>query len=195
MTHDHTYDEKGGQESWSHPTIADTIQNIIVWHAGQVDKSGVPYYKHPLAVMVRLGASATDAERHAALLHDVVEDTDISLEFLRGLGYSEEVLTMVDLLTKKASMTHRLYIFNIIGSGNVGALRVKLADMFDNSNEARLNRAPADMQEKLRSMIETRYAPAIAVIQGVLGTAADSIIGSETNIDVEVEFEDPVSEP
>jgi (p)ppGpp synthase/HD superfamily hydrolase len=107
-------------------------------HEGQVDKSGRPYYLHPLRVAMRL-ASCTGAERQAALLHDVVEDTAVTLEDLRGLGYSEEVLQLVDLLTRRMALheSHNEYIDRLVRSSSVRALRVKLADVYDNMSPAR----------------------------------------------------------
>ena len=67
-------------------------------HAGQVDKARQPYILHPLKVMLRL--QATD-ERIAAVLHDVVEDTPITLDDLRAAGFSPAVITAVDALTKR----------------------------------------------------------------------------------------------
>lgn len=180
------YDEKGGQESWSHPTIEQTTANMMAFHVGQVDKSGVPYFNHPLRVMMRLGDSATDYERHAALLHDVVEDTDVTLEDLRALGYAEEVLEMVGLLTKKESMTHRQYIYGVIGSGNVGAMKIKLADMVDNSMPSRLEGAPEGVRENLAKMIESRYKPAIAMLRQVLQELAGDIIVGDMEVEVQL---------
>ena len=67
-------------------------------HAGQVDKLGVAYIYHPLAVMQRV--SGTDA-KIVAVLHDVVEDTDVTLDRLRSLGIEEHVVTAVDAITKR----------------------------------------------------------------------------------------------
>ena len=55
-------------------------------HHGQTDKSGAPYILHPLRVMAQM---QTDTERIVAELHDVVEDSDVTLDALRDLGYSE----------------------------------------------------------------------------------------------------------
>jgi hypothetical protein len=58
------------------PTVDETIAFIKRAHAGQVDKAGNPYWQHPVSVMGRLGPDATESEKLAALLHDVIEDTD-----------------------------------------------------------------------------------------------------------------------
>lgn len=170
----------------THPTLQQTIINIMDFHHDQVDKSGVIYYSHLLRVMVRLGPDATEAERHAALLHDVVEDTPITLDILRDMGYSEEILEMVDLLTRKENESHRGYIFQIIGSGNIGALRVKLADLYDNANEARAMQCEDEVVRKgLLEMIESRHKPAIRILKEVLGKQAEGIIYEDLEVDIE----------
>ncbi|HEV7802306.1 MAG TPA: hypothetical protein VGP15_14610, partial [Burkholderiales bacterium] len=104
-----------------------------------------PYYLHPLRVAMRL-VYCTPEERHAALLHDVVEDTPVTLSNLEAMGYSDEVLALVDLLTRRlpAGESHKEYIERIVGSGNVKALRVKLADVLDNMSPARTRALPPE---------------------------------------------------
>jgi (p)ppGpp synthase/HD superfamily hydrolase len=117
-----------------HPTIPDTIHFMTGAHTGQFDKGGNPYYLHPLSVCMRL-INPTSAMRHAALLHDVVEDTDCTLGYLRLMGYSDEVITLVDLLSQRKDQgeSHRVFIDRLLASGNVDALTIKLADNADNS--------------------------------------------------------------
>jgi (p)ppGpp synthase/HD superfamily hydrolase len=123
------------------PDLGHTIEVMRRAHEGQIDKSGRPYYLHPLRVAMRL-AHCTSAERHAALLHDVVEDTHVSMHDLRAIGYGEEVLGLVDLLTRRqpGGESHKTYLERIVQSRNVKAMRVKLADVYDNMSPAR-NRA------------------------------------------------------
>ncbi|MDD6109315.1 MAG: HD domain-containing protein, partial [Ruminococcus sp.] len=61
-------------------------------HAGQVDKAGMPYIFHPYEVALQV---QTEEEVCAALLHDVVEDTDWTMEDLRAAGFPETVLEAV----------------------------------------------------------------------------------------------------
>jgi len=125
------------------PDLGQSIEIMRKAHEGQIDKSGRPYYLHPLRVAMRL-ANCTAAERHAALLHDVVEDTSVTLEHLREMGYSEEVLELVELLTRRNAdgESHNRYIERIVQSRNVYALRVKLADVYDNMSPARTRALP-----------------------------------------------------
>jgi (p)ppGpp synthase/HD superfamily hydrolase len=125
-----------------HPDLGDTIEIMRRAHEGQLDKSGRPYYLHPLRVAMRL-AQCTPEEQHAALLHDVVEDTAVTMDDLRALGYSEAVLELVDLLTRRAPQeSHNQYIERLVQSRNVRALRVKLADVYDNMSPARTRALP-----------------------------------------------------
>lgn len=128
-----------------HPDLGQSIEIMRKAHEGQLDKCGRPYYLHPLRVAMRL-IHCTPEERHAALLHDVVEDTPLTLEDLRALGYSEEVIELVDLLTRRmpSGESHRLYLERIVASGNVKALRVKLADVIDNMSPARSRELPPE---------------------------------------------------
>jgi (p)ppGpp synthase/HD superfamily hydrolase len=130
----------------AHPDLGETIELSQRAHAGQVDKCGRPYYLHPLRVTMRL-ANCTSAERHAALLHDVVEDTSVTLDDLRKRAYSTEIVDLVDLLTRRLAEreSHNQYMDRLVQSGNVQALRVKLADVYDNMSPARSrNLPPAD---------------------------------------------------
>jgi (p)ppGpp synthase/HD superfamily hydrolase len=127
----------------SHPDVGDTIELMRRAHEGQLDKSGRPYYLHPLRVAMRL-SHCTAAERHAALLHDVVEDTPVTIADLRESGYSEEIIELVDLLTRRKPQgeSHNQYIERIASSRNPKALRVKLADLYDNMSPARTRSLP-----------------------------------------------------
>jgi (p)ppGpp synthase/HD superfamily hydrolase len=132
-------------ENVPHPDLGQSIEIMCKAHEGQIDKSGRPYYLHPLRVAMRL-VHCTPAERHAALLHDVVEDTALTLGDLRGLGYNDEVLNLVDILTRRMpeGESHRLYLERIVASRNPQALRVKLADVLDNMSPARTASLPPE---------------------------------------------------
>jgi len=74
-------------------TLERAIAIAAAAHAGQVDKAGQPYILHPLRVMLRV---ATEHERIAAVLHDVVEDTDVTLHTLAAEGFAPEVIAAVE---------------------------------------------------------------------------------------------------
>ncbi|MHB2027034.1 MAG: HD domain-containing protein [Elusimicrobiota bacterium] len=116
-------------------------------HRGQKDLGGKPYWKHPVRVMALLGRSASIAEKHAALLHDVIEDTKTTFDDLKKAGFRPDVLAAVKLLTRVAALTYKRYIKRLIDSGNTAAMRVKLADLTDNMSR---NRIIPDAQRHLR---------------------------------------------
>jgi len=132
------------------PTLEDAIVLAAESHRGQVDKAGAPYILHPLRVMLRLKDAA---DRIAAVLHDVLEDTAITVEFLRERGYSEEVLNALDALTRRAGESYADFIER--AAGNPLARRVKLADLADNMDVSRLR----DVTEKDRERL-ARYQAA-----------------------------------
>jgi len=115
------------------PTLEDAIALAVEAHRGQRDKAGQAYILHPLRVMMRL---ETEAERMAAILHDVVEDTPYTLERLRQLGYPEEVLGALDCLTKREGESYEAFIERV--RPHSLARRVKLADLEDNMDVRRL---------------------------------------------------------
>ena len=117
----------------SAPTLEDAIALAVEAHRGQRDKAGQTYILHPLRVMMRL---ETEAERMAAILHDVVEDTPYTLERLRELGYPEEVLGALDCLTKREGESYEAFIERV--RPHPLARRVKLADLEDNMDVRRL---------------------------------------------------------
>jgi (p)ppGpp synthase/HD superfamily hydrolase len=94
-------------------------------HAGQFDKAGKPYIDHPLRVMARV---TTPDERVAAILHDVVEDTAVTLGDLRGGGCPEEVVAAVDSLTKRLGEDKMAYYRRV--ASNPIALVVKRATAY-----------------------------------------------------------------
>lgn len=112
-------------------------------HSGQLDRGGQPYILHSLRVMQSCNS---DLEKICAVLHDVIEDTNISLDELKEEGFSEEVLVVLDLLTKKDQEDYSTFIDRI--SMNETACRVKIADLQDNMNLSRIE-SPS-MEDKKR---------------------------------------------
>ena len=102
-------------------------------HAGQVDKAGKPYILHPLRLMMKFDGLE---EQLVSLLHDVVEDGDVTLDELRGLGIPEVVVTAIDCLTKRQGESYEQFIARI--RPNPLATKVKIADIHDNLDLTRL---------------------------------------------------------
>lgn len=108
-------------------------------HRGQLDKGGNPYILHPLRVMENC---ETETEKIIAVLHDVLEDTEVTLEDLRKEGFSAEILEALVCLTHREREDYPDYIERICR--NPLAVKVKGADLQDNMN---INRIP-DPTEK-----------------------------------------------
>lgn len=102
-------------------------------HAGQVDKAGVDYIQHPLHVA---GKVTTEQEKAVALLHDVIEDSDVTAGDLLAAGLPDEVVTAVQILTKKKDQSYQEYLEKV-KSNNLARV-VKLADLKHNSDLSRL---------------------------------------------------------
>ncbi|TNC80869.1 MAG: GTP pyrophosphokinase [Oleiphilus sp.] len=123
--------------------LALAIDLAVDAHRGQVDRAGMPYILHPLYVMQQC---IYDLELAAiAVLHDVVEDSTYTAHMLRDMGFSERVLSALDLLTRKEGTSYDEYIDHI--STNYDALRVKLKDLNHNSDLTRLGKvSPKDLE-------------------------------------------------
>lgn len=104
-------------------------------HKEQVDKSGLPYIYHPIHI-----AEQMDDEDSVtvALLHDVVEDTDWTLEQLKAEGLSDSVITALSYMTHDDSIPYMEYVMKI--AENPIAKKVKIADLAHNSDLTRIDK-------------------------------------------------------
>ena len=102
-------------------------------HHGQKDKAGRPYFTHPFTVAMSMD---TETEICAALLHDVVEDTGVTLDDLRKI-FPPEVVNTVDTLTHRNGESYDDYIRRIKASPV--AKKVKLADIAHNMDVTRIS--------------------------------------------------------
>jgi len=116
-------------------TISQTLAFIKKAHSGQMYGKD-PYWIHPKAVADTgkrfFGSQFTPDAYIVALLHDVIEDTPHDKDSLLGLGYSKDVITAVELLSKDKKLDYMSNIHRIISSGNKLAMMVKFADNFEN---------------------------------------------------------------
>lgn len=115
------------------PELEHAVLLAVNAHMGQKDKAGEPYILHPMRVMATM---QTVAERMAAILHDVVEDANVTIEGLRRLGYPEEVLDALACLTREDGETYDDFIKR--AATNPMARKVKIADLEDNMRVDRL---------------------------------------------------------
>jgi len=114
------------------------LKLATIAHSGQIDKGGKPYILHPISVAKIV---KTEEEKTVALLHDVIEDTPVTLEELRENGLPESVVVAVDVLTKRPGVDYGDYIQRV--KQNPLALAVKIADMTHNMDLSRIQNPSA----------------------------------------------------
>ena len=117
-----------------------------------LDKGGHPYILHLLYVYSNVH---NEKEKVIALLHDIIEDKDVSDTDLLEVGYPEDIVMSVKLLSKSHGADYNKYIDNIINNGNVDTLNVKLADLKHNMDISRIKDPTISDYER----IQKRYAP------------------------------------
>lgn len=119
-------------------TIEETIKFIKHAHKNQVDKCGQPYWLHPVAVMNLLPKGSSNHRKKGALLHDILEDTKYTKLDLLEMGFSKDVITMVELVSKlDDKQTYFEWIDSIVDSNNIDAIIIKKADIDHNNDPAR----------------------------------------------------------
>lgn len=127
------------------------IELAVDKHKGQLDKAGMPYILHPLFVMTKMDS---EIEKIVAVLHDVVEDTDVTFEDLKAMGFSAEILAALDCVTKRDEEDYVQFIKR--AKSNPIAAKVKLADLEHNMDLKRIK----DVTDKDIERIVKRYKPA-----------------------------------
>ena len=137
-------------------------------HAGVIGKDGLPYVTHPLHVAE---GAETEEETIVALLHDVVEDTDVTLEDISAMGFSENVMEALALLTHDKNIPYLEYVAKV--RENELARKVKILDMHHNMDMTRLGAMPDEVRQRLEKKYaeawrllteqETRIVPAASV--------------------------------
>lgn len=128
-------------------------------HEYQVDKAERPYIDHPLRVMERVAADDVEG-RVVAVLHDVLEDSEITAQDLRQMGFSERIITALERLTHRRDEPYEEYLRRV--AADELTRRVKLADIADNADEGRLTLLSQAEAARLRE----KYARARAVLEG-----------------------------
>lgn len=128
------------------------------------DKSGEPYINH--LIRVSIGVEGKDT-KVAALLHDVVEDIPgMSFNYLKELGFNDNVLEIVKIVTKdkRNKIPYHDEITRVLTSNNIEAIKLKYADMSDNYNSERLKL----LEEETRIRLENKYKNEIIRIKAYL---------------------------
>ena len=124
-------------------------------HKEQVDKSGMPYVFHPFHLAEQMTDEATTI---VALLHDVVEDTELTFEDLEKQGFGEEIISALKLLTHNDDTPYMDYVAKI--KNNKIATAVKLADLRHNSDLTRL-----DVVDEKALKRKEKYEKAIKLLE------------------------------
>ena len=111
------------------------IELAIKYHKGQIDKGGNPYILHPLEIMNNVNRMES---KIVAVLHDIIEDTECTVDTLREWGIDEDAIESINTLTHKEGISYMEYITEI--SYDCIATEVKLGDLQCNMDLSRLNR-------------------------------------------------------
>lgn len=126
-------------------------------HNNQLDKGGFLYIHHPLFIAQQLH---TENDVVVALLHDVIEDTDMTIDDLKNLGIPQECLDAIDLLSRKEDDVYIEYIQSL--RHNKMACRVKRLDLLHNLDFRRL------LQDEKQESRLKRYSKALVMIESYL---------------------------
>lgn len=114
-------------------------------HKNQKDKGGMPYVLHPLHLAEQMDDEDSTV---VALLHDIVEDTDITITNLNELGFTKEQIEAINIMTHPSGMDYFDYIKRI--ATNDISLKVKLADLQHNMDLTRLNNITINDLERIK---------------------------------------------
>lgn len=121
------------------------IEIAHIAHKGQLDKAGKSYIGHPLRVMNNV---ETVEEKIVGILHDAVEDSDLTLDDLKVAGFSDVIIEAIDAITKREGEKRKDYLNRVMN--NKIALRVKIADMTDNMDISRISNPTERDRERIR---------------------------------------------
>lgn len=124
-------------------------------HKQQLDKSGIPYVFHPIHLAEQMKDEETTI---VALLHDVVEDSEYSLEDLRALGFGDSVIEAIALMTHDEAVPYMDYVAKI--KANPIARAVKLEDLRHNSDLTRLDTVDHKAVERVK-----KYSQALRLLE------------------------------
>ena len=112
----------------------------------KTDKEGLPYINHLIRVSVKLD---TEELKIAGLLHDTLEDTNLTKQDLLDLGFNQRIIDIVDSVTNKEGEIYNDKIKRIVDSKDIDVIKLKYSDMSDNYNKDRLSLLSKEVQERL----------------------------------------------
>ena len=132
-------------------TLEQAISLAAKQHEGQVDKANAPYILHPLRVMLNV---PTIEHKIVAVLHDILEDTETTIEELYQFGFQEHIIDAIVALTKKQGET-RLEAAQRARQNPIARV-VKLADINDNMDLSRISSPTSKDFERLNEYQQVR---------------------------------------
>ena len=131
-----------------------TLELVLRVFDDKIDKGGLPYFNHLFKVY---SGVSSYLEKIVALLHDIVEDTDITYEDLKDFGYNDEIISILTFLTKKKGEYYNDYIDRIINSNNIHVLNIKLSDLKHNMDITRIKNPTINDYERISKRYERAY--------------------------------------
>ncbi len=126
-------------------TFEDALALAARAHKGQYDLAGAPYICHPMRVAL---AQTNERARIVAILHDVVEDTPITYDDLANVGFDADIIAAIEALTKRPG--EKRIEAAVRAKAHPLAFQVKLADVADNMNLARIGHPTAEDYARLQ---------------------------------------------
>ena len=140
-----------------------TYQLVEKLFVDKIDKLGVPYIEH----LKFVSDSFNEIDyKIVGLLHDVIEDTDITYNDLINFGYPKYIVDAVSIITRKDGETYPEFIDRILASNNLLAIKVKERDMFHNKSEERLNKLNEEEATRLKNKYKNEYIKIIEYLKG-----------------------------
>lgn len=136
--------------------LVQAIELATKAHEGQLDKCGTPYIEHPKRVM---DMADTTVKKIVGVLHDVVEDTDVSIDTIYRL-FGEEIGEAVEAITHLKCEPREVYYKRLME--NAIAHSVKLLDLADNTDPVRM----AKLDEKTQERLLKKYSRTFEVLTG-----------------------------
>lgn len=142
--------------------FAAALELAATRHAGQVDKIGHPYVWHVSRVAARVAAfpGAKISQVIIALLHDIIEDTDVTAEDLLEWGFPQFIVDGIELMTRRGGVPAEEYYAALAANPDVAL--VKLADIADNTDPDRA----AVLDDATRDRLHRKYTKAVAAVGG-----------------------------
>lgn len=141
--------------------IATAIAFAASFHENQIDKSGKPYVLHPIHVMMAMERDGFNEDvLCVAVLHDTVEDTELTLEMLELNGFQPQVVAGVDAMTRRENETYKAYINRCLANDIASAVKYY---------DSRHNISRRDGLDKdFIKFLDKRYGGTIAKIDSLL---------------------------